>query len=210
MRPSKLLLSAAALVIAALPFTLPTPALADTFQFFNLGNANNHNIFGIDTSGAAVIVTPDPAPGGNLLYQTYVGGVLINSSTTIPNLIYDNGTACTPTVAAPVTSTPGLGKTRCNNGHEVYFGTFPTPSPNLEMSGIYAGPNLTDHLTDPSAIDSTLDQVVMNGSGDFAWVDGRNETIFEAVNQSIPEPGTLLLLATGSLTLIGTIRRRLN
>jgi hypothetical protein len=62
-------------------------------------------------------------------------------------------------------------------------------------------------------IGSTLDQVVMNGSGDFAWVDGLHETIFEAVDQttgSVPEPTSLLLLATGSLTLIGTIRRRLN
>jgi hypothetical protein len=50
----------------------------------------------------------------------------------------------------------------------------------------------------------------MNGSGDFAWVDGLQETIFEAVDQSIPEPGSLLLLATGALILIGTARRRLN
>jgi hypothetical protein len=207
MKIPKLLLSAAAVAIAALPSTLPTPALADTFQIFNLGNANNHNIFGIDTAGAVVIQSPT-APNFELLYQTYVDGVLLNSSTSIPSLSYDNGTPCTPTVSAGITL--GLGQTRCNNGHEVYFGTFPIPGPNLEGMGIFTGPNLTDRLTDPSVISSTLDTVVMNASGDFAWVDGRDETIFEAVDQSIPEPGSLLLVATGSLTLIGTIRRRLN
>jgi hypothetical protein len=209
MKPSRLLLSAAAVAIAALPSTLPTPALADTFQIFNLGIANAHNIFGIDTAGAVVIQSPT-GPGFALLYQTYVDGILINSSTSIPSLSYDNGTPCTPTVSPGITWSLGLGATRCNNGHEVYFGTFPTPPPNPETRGIFTGPNLTDRLTDPSVITSTLDQVVMNGSGDFAWVDGRDETIFEAVDQSVPEPGSLLLLATGSLTLIGTVRRRLN
>jgi hypothetical protein len=209
MKPSRLLLSAAAIAIAALPFTLPTSALADTFQIFNLGDANNHNIFGIDTAGAVVIQSPT-GPNFAFLYQTYLDGVLINSSTSIPSLSYDNGTPCTPTVSPGITWNAGLGATRCNNGHEVYFGTFPTPPPNPETRGIFAGPNLTDRLTDPSVISSTLDQVVMNASGDFAWVDGLHETIFEAVDQSVPEPGSLLLLATGSLTLIGTARRRLN
>jgi hypothetical protein len=202
MKPSKLLLSAAAISIAALPSTLPTPALADTFQIFNLGDAN----------GAVVIQSPT-GPGNAPLYQTYVAGVLINSSTSIPALPHDNGTPCTPTVSPGITWVPGLGQTRCNNGHEVYFSTFPTPPPNPETHGIFTGPNLTDRLTDPSVIASTLDQVVMNGSGDLASVDGLHETVFVAVDQasrSLPEPGSLLLLATGSLTLIGTIGRRLN
>jgi hypothetical protein len=212
MQTSKLLLSAAAIAIAALPSTLPTPALADTFQILNLGIANAHTIFGIDTAGTVVIQSAT-GPGQALLYQTYLDGALINSSTSIPALNYDNGTPCTPTVSPGVTYT-GLGQTRCNNGHEVYFGTFPTPAgPNPETSGIFTGPNLTDLLTNPSVSGSTLDQVVLNSSGDFAWVDARDETIFEAEDQttrSLPEPGTLLLLATGSLTLILTIPRRLN
>src|SRR5882724_7371770 len=208
MKTSRLLLSAAAIAIAAL---LSTPALADSFQIFNLGIANSHTIFGIDTAGTVVIQSPT-GPGNQLLYQIYVNGVLISSSTTIPSLAYDNGTPCTPTVTPPITYT-GLGQTRCNNGHEVYFATFPTPAgPNPEETGIFTGPNLTDRLTNPSVSGDTLDQVLMNSSGDFAWVNARDETIVEAEDQttrSLPEPGSLLLLATGSLTLIGTIRRRL-
>jgi hypothetical protein len=213
MKTSRLLLSAAAVAIAALPSTLPTPALADTFQIFNLGIANSHTVFGIDTAGAVVIQSLT-GPGGALLYQTYVAGILINSSTTIPGLTYDNGTPCTPTVSPGITWTSGAGATRCNNGHEVYYATFPTPGgPNPEGMDIFTGPNLTDRLTDPSVITSTLDQVAMNGSGDFAWVDGLDETIFEAVDLTspkVPEPTSLLFLATGSLALVGAIRRRLS
>jgi hypothetical protein len=209
MKTSRLLLSAAAIAIAALP---STHALADSFQIFNLGIANSHTIFGIDTAGAVVIQSPT-GPGNQLLYQTYVNGVLISSSTTIPSLPYDNGTPCTPTVTPPITYT-GLGQTRCNNGREVYFATFPTPAgPNPEETGIFTGPNLTDRLTNPSVSGSTLDQVLMNSSGDFAWVNARDETIVEAEDQttrSLPEPGTLLLLATGTLTLIATKPRRFN
>jgi hypothetical protein len=215
MKTSKLLLSAAVVAIAAVPSTLPIPALADTYQIFNLGVANSHSIFGIDTAGAVVIQSPT-GPGSALLYQTYVDGILTGSSATIPNLTYDNGSPCTPTVSPGITWVSGLGQTRCNNGHEVYFGNFPTPAgPNPETHGIFTGPNLTDRLTDPALLfvdSSTLDQVVMNGSGDFAWVNGLEETIFEAVDQTpskVPEPTSLFFLATGSLTLIGAIRRRL-
>jgi hypothetical protein len=213
MKPCRLMLGAAVIAIASLPSTLPTPALADTFQIFNLGIANSHTIFGIDTAGTVVIQSPT-GPGSASLYQTYVNGALINSSTSIPSLSDDNGTPCTPTVSPEITWAPGVGQTRCNNSHEVYFGAFPTPTgPNPETHGIFTGPNLTDRLTDPQVIGSTLDQVLINGSGDLVWVDGLHETIFEAEDQttrSLPEPGTLFLLATGTLTLIATIPRRLN
>jgi hypothetical protein len=213
MKPCRLMLGAAVIAIASLPSTLPTPALADTFQIFNLGIANSHTIFGIDTAGTVVIQSPTD-PGSASLYQTYVNGVLIDSSTSIPSLSYDNGTPCTPTISPEITWAPGLGQTRCNNGHEVYFGTFPTPAgPNPETNGIFTGTSLADRLIDPSVNGSTLDQIVLNGSGDFAWIDARDETVFKAKDQttgSLPEPGSLLLLATGSLTLIATIPRRLN
>jgi hypothetical protein len=204
------LFSAATFAIAAVLFTAPAVAHADTYQFFNLVTANSHAIFGIDTSGTVVVVVHDPLP-----YQTYTDGVLTNSSATIPNLDYSNGTPCTPAVSAPVTWSPDIGKTRCNNGHEVYSGTIPAPPPQQKIEGIFTGPDPTDHLTDPSdgRVDSSpLDMVVMNASGDFAWVDGRDEIIFEAIDLTtapIPEPGSILLVGTGIFwAAAGAMRRR--
>jgi hypothetical protein len=203
-----LILFAAVITIAGSQLIAPTPALADTYAIFNLGNDNGHSIYGMDNSGTVVILQ------GLDLYQTYVDGALVSSSTTAPNLNYDNGAPCTPTVSAPITWSSGVGQTRCNNGHEVYFGTFPVPPPNLFGRGIFTGPDLTGHLTDPSILpvdSSPVDQVVMNASGDFVWADGREEIFFEAIDLTTaptPEPGSILLFGTGALAAVGAIRRR--
>jgi hypothetical protein len=211
----KLLHAAAALLIAASASILPKTALADTFQVFNLADANNELIFGIDTSGSVVIEALLAGPGSVNIFNTFTNGILVGSALAPPALSYDNGAACTPTVAPGVTWVNGVGATRCNGGHEVYFGTFTTPP----MRGIFTGSAFSDHLTSlsfPAVNNSSLDSVVLNGSGDFAWVDGVTETIFEAIDlstpppASTPEPGSILLLGTGSLALIRAIRHRLS
>jgi hypothetical protein len=57
----------------------------------------------------------------------------------------------------------------------------------------------------------TLDQVVMNASGDFVWADGRDELFFEAIDLTTaptPEPGSILLVGTGALAAAAAMRRR--
>src|SRR5262250_2047149 len=90
-----------AVTIAACFFTASKPAYADTFKVFQLTTANGTGLYGIDTAGVVVIQAPNPVPGpNNFVYQTWVLGVHLSDSFTPPNLNYDNGTTCIPTVSA--------------------------------------------------------------------------------------------------------------
>jgi len=197
----------AIVLVAAGVFAASTkPACADTFQVLDLGTDNGHTLVGIDDSGRVVIEALNLNPPFTPIYQTWVNGVDVSNSSSPPSLSYDNGTPCVPTVSAPVILDPVSTPPKCNGGHEVYLGLFGSPFP-----GIFTGPNLSDFLTLPNLSGFvSLDHLDLNAFGDAVLDDGADDEIFEAVDlttASVPEPGTVFLLGTGVLVLMGPIRR---
>ena len=197
MKAFKLWSGAAILAISVVAFTIPATACADTYQIYDLGNANGFAVYGIDTAGTVVISDNLAGP----TYYTWVTGAIADTSLTIPTLAYDNGSPCSLVLSPGITLIAST-KTSCNNGREVFGGEYMGTS-----RGIYTGPDSTDFLQS-----GTVDALVLNASGDFAWTDGRDEENFEAIDLSTattPEPNSFILLGTGMFAALGTMRRRL-
>lgn len=200
MKISKLPLLAAILPLAATPFLVPARANADTYKIYDLGGTpGGHIIVDIDNLGQVVILNENS--GLFVDYLTYDNGVLVNTTSTLPNLTYDNGTPC----SVP----PGFaidGDSICNNGRTA-FGSF--DNPNGDPSGVYTGPDSSLTLID--GIGETSPK--LNSLGDFAWTNGDIEENFEAIDlttRATPEPGGLLLLGTGCASMFGVLRRKLS
>jgi hypothetical protein len=182
----------ASIAIAVVLLILCSTAHADTYQIFDLGDDNGQDIVGIDASGTVVTFN-------NSLYMYFVetAGGAVYGSTIDPGLTYDNGTPCSPVLSAGMSV---LGRASCNNGYEVFGGDY------LDANrGLYTGPAPNDFLQSGS-----VDILVLNSSGDFAWSDGRDEENFLAIDLSsqTPEPDSILLLGTGLIAAAG-MRRRL-
>jgi hypothetical protein len=196
-------------------FGVTHPVLADSYSIVDLGDANGHGIYGIDTAGDVVVWgTNGCGPAVSHCYVTYVNGVATNDGAIAPILAYDNGTSCGSTPAGFNAS-----KEACNGG---WTGLGSVYNPNGDPNGVYfgSGSNL-DFIHSGSA-----DQVFLNSVGDFAWTDGRDEEMYELIQTSspvitefdasieqdpvpanIPEPRTLLLLATGLIWVAAMLRR---
>ena len=188
-------LLAAILPIAATLFLVPTQLHADTYKLVDLGNDNGRSIVGIDTSGQVVI-----ANGILFEYQTFSNGVLVNTTSTLPSLTYDDGTPCSvPSGFALAASSEVV----CNNGR-TGFGS--RSNPNGDPSGVYTGPVSSLSFFDSSG---TTDGAFLNALGDFAWSDGVHEENFEAIDLSTPEPASLFLVGTGCLSLFFGLRKKL-
>lgn len=202
-------------VAVVMLFAVTRPALADSYSIVDLGNANGHGIYGIDTSGDVVVWgTSGCGLGVFSCYVTYVNGVATNDGAIAPVLDYDNGTSCGSTPA-------GFNATKetCNGGWTGLGSLF---NPNGDPNGVYFGSGSDlDFIHSGSA-----DQVFLNSVGDFAWTDGRDEEMYELIQNAgplptsvealvvtdsvpvtTPEPRTLLLVATGVIWVAIMLRR---
>ena len=87
MKIPKRQLLAAILPLAATLSLVPAQLHADTYVIYDLGLIEARPIVGIDTSGDVVIFNEILSE-----YLTYSYGVLVNTTSTLPSLTYDDGT----------------------------------------------------------------------------------------------------------------------
>ncbi|HEX3968404.1 MAG TPA: PEP-CTERM sorting domain-containing protein [Edaphobacter sp.] len=208
-------LGSAVVAVVFMLSCLSRPVLADSYSIVDLGNANGHGIYGIDTAGDVVVWgTSGCGPAASFCYVTYSDGVASNDGSVAPTLAYDNGTSCGSAPAGFNAS-----KTSCN-GEWTGLGSF--FNPNGDSNGVYFGSG-----TDLDFIHSgSADQVFLNSAGDFAWTDGQGEEMYELIQTAgpvltdfdasiqpdfdpvtTPEPRSLLLVGSGLIFATIMLRR---
>jgi PEP-CTERM motif len=211
-------------IVAAgtLLFFAPTRAKADTHQILGLG-IDNVDIYGINGDGSVVLYTgtfvyPGCTPGGLFCYATYVDGVRVSASNTPPTII-DNGAPAGPGCPAlpafnPLPLRPPPAFDLCNNGHEAYgvefHGSF---ADGNDETGVFFGPDpVKDAIIGGNPVSGGPLTAMMNSFGDFVYDEAGLDEIIEVYDvtshDEVPEPGSLILLATGAIAGAFTFRRR--
>jgi hypothetical protein len=203
MKSSTSFFGVAIIAIAAVLFTIPATAHADTYQIYDLGSGTRRDPIGITDTGTVVIANFGTCDDfhSSVCVVTWVNGEPTSASGTNPDLVYDDGTSCA-VLPAGATSL-----SRCNNGHEVLgegaFGrggiTITNPPPNavllVDTGNIFVN-SLGDYLTTVGIGDTGND------------LDGEIIEGIDLTTRATPEPASIVLLGTGILAALGSVRRR--
>ncbi len=187
----------ASFLVAALLFAATKSVRADTYQIFTL-YSDDVQFYGMDDSGTVVLNFSPFCPQS--CYRTYVDGVNVGGlSPTPPDLVYNDGTPCTPAVPPGGSVIHGV----CNNGLSAFTGY--VSSGPLRPS-VYVGSDPDISFLAPGG-DSFI---YMNGEGDVVFDDVFTDYWYLALDTTtdIPEPRGIILSGTGMLVALGVIRRR--
>jgi hypothetical protein len=198
------LLRASVFIIVAILFANPLHSHADTYQLFVL-SSDDVFFYGMNDAGKVVLLTmnyqtsSECVVGGDC-YISFFNGVLSGESPTPPVFDNDQGTPCTPTVPPGGKVIHGV----CNGNLDAFTGSLSQNQQVNGIPGVYTGPNfdVISHFGSGP--------IFMNNRGDIVFDNQPFSEWVEAVdlNTLAPEPGSIVLFATGLLGLAGTLRRR--
>ena len=194
-------------------------AFADTYSLTAVAYTQSENFAAGDDFGNYTINVSDRlindshyncggAVNPMFCYETHYINSSIPVFTTVPPPLWNDPDP----IAGSDSCAPGAGfdvyRILCANGHMIFAGSFDLPS-GRSLRGIWSGsdPDLyADYLGSGS-----IDGGFMTGNGNAYFIDGLHDSLDVALNLSatpVPEPGTLVLLGTGALSLLGITRRR--